>query len=64
MKHEYEVKLGDINSINSKLNKDIKSSRKKCKMLEIENIEYKDIFDDMKNYLQLVRNAHSYMSNQ
>lgn len=59
MKHHYEVKLSDYNYVNAKFTKDIKSLRKKIKLFELENSEYKDIFDGMKSYIDVIKKAQS-----
>lgn len=59
MKHHYEVKLSDYNYVNAKFTKDIKSLRKKIKLFELENSEYKDIFDGLKSYIDVIKKAQS-----
>jgi len=55
IEEDCDSKIRENNRQQYKLSKELKSCRKRLKILDIENAEYKEIFDEMQNYMGLVR---------
>lgn len=58
VEREYQNKLVESDKIQSKLLKEVKAHRKRLKVFEAENAQYKEIFDEVQDYIKLVDKTH------
>lgn len=57
VKRQYQTQINEIEEIRVKLAKEIKILKKRLKLSELENTEYKEIFDEMQSYIAKLHKA-------
>jgi chromosome segregation ATPase len=57
VKREYQEQIDEIEALRAKLAKEIKVLKKRFKLSELENSEYKEIFDEMQEYIAKLHKA-------